>query len=61
MGVLINIYVFYYVYCDNCDDDLLKMFNICCDLDIFFIFGVVYFMFIEKIMYCLMNLEKFIV
>lgn len=59
MGVPTNIHVFYHVYRDNCDDDLLKMFNICCDLDIPFIPGVAYFMPIEKIMYRLTNLEKF--
>lgn len=55
----IKIHVAYHLYRDNVNADLMKIFNICKELDIPFLPSVAYFMPIEKVMYRLMRSDKF--
>lgn len=51
--------VYYHLYKDNCGDDLLKIHNLCSELNFHFVPGIAYFMPLEKMMYGLANDEKF--
>lgn len=51
--------IFYHVYKDNCNDDLLKMYKLCEELELCFMPGYAYFMPIEKVLYHMMGSDKF--